>query len=72
MTFIEFMYFVMIVEVAIILFVAGVATIGFAIGWIDNKLHPRYPSCDIDPLVHPAFVFDKDGNGWIGNVKVRL
>ena len=35
--------------------------------WIDKKLHPRYPFCDIDPRCHIAFAWDKDGNGWIGD-----
>ena len=28
------------------------------------------PYCDIDPMCHPAFVWHKDGSGWIGNICV--
>lgn len=24
--------------------------------WIDGKLNPIYPHCDIDPLGHPSFI----------------
>ena len=41
--------------------------IGNVWNWIDKKLHPSYPFCDIDPRCHIAFAWDKDGNGWIGD-----
>ena len=28
------------------------------------------PSCDIDPLCHESFVWDKNGKGWIGDTLV--
>lgn len=28
----------------------------------------RPPYCDIDPRCHPALAWDREGNGWIGNV----
>lgn len=41
------------------------------IGRVYDMFHPPPPPyCDIDPRCHGAFAFDKDGNGWIGNVCV--
>jgi len=71
MTFADFINAVLIVETVLILFFVGLWAIGVAVDWIDRKLHPRYPQCSIDPREHPAFARDKDGNGWIGNVRVR-
>lgn len=39
--------------------------------WIDSKLNPIYPHCNIDPLCHPNFIWDKDMNGWIGDCMVH-
>lgn len=71
MTFTDFLYAVLIVEAALILFVIGLTSLGLFVDWIDRKLNPRYPHCSIDPREHPAFVLDKNGNGWIGNVRAK-
>ena len=48
------------------------ALLGAGILWekYDAWKNPVYPSCDINPLCHPAFVLDKDGGGWIGKVRI--
>lgn len=61
---------VLIVELVIILTFGGLCLIGAICEYIDKKLNPRYPYCDIDPLCHPAFAWDTEGNGWIGKCKV--
>lgn len=38
--------------------------------WNDRRLNPIYPFCNIDPLCHPNFVWNKDMNGWIGDCRV--
>lgn len=52
----------------------GTLTVLFMIAgilvWIDKKINPQYPFCDIDPKCHIAFIWDKDGVGWIGHHKV--
>lgn len=42
------------------------------VDFFDKKLNPHYPMCDIDPRCHPAFCFDKNGDAWIGSVKVTI
>ena len=60
-------YAIIIVEMQIILMVPLLSIIEKIICLIDKKINPTYPSCNIDPLCHPSFAWDKNGNGWIGN-----
>lgn len=57
---------VLIVEAGIIGLFVLLLVVGNIAEWVETKLNPRYPHCDIDPRCHVAFVWDKDGNGWIG------
>ena len=52
------------------LFVLTMFAILLMAGWLYQKWHPEYPSCDIDPLCHQCFAWAEDGSGWIGNVCV--
>lgn len=63
----EVIYAILFVEAEIIgLFIALFVIVSIW-DWVDKKLNPHYPYCDIDPRCHIAFTRDKDGNGWVGN-----
>jgi len=45
--------------------------VGGLTNFLFDAIYPSDPPyCDIDPLCHEAFVWDKEGNGWIGNTLV--
>lgn len=54
-----------IISLFILLFV-----LGYLAKRIDKRLNPHYPQCDIDPRCSPLFVWDENGNGWIGEYLV--
>lgn len=74
MTYIEYFFFlVFIVMLSPIVFILAISWTFFVIGSLDKIFgEPALPPyCDIDPLCHPAFAWNNDGSGWIGNICVR-
>jgi len=63
----EVLYMIWILEVQLIGLFVLLWILGIVWEWVDNKWNPYLPFCDIDPRCHIAFVWDKDGNGWIGD-----
>lgn len=62
---------ILIAEIGFIITVALLWVAGILYEKYYNWRHPVFPYCDIDPLCHPAFARDKNGDGWIGNVRVN-
>lgn len=61
---------ILILEAELIGLFVLLLLVGKVLTWVDRRVHPVYPFCDIDPLCHSAFALDKDGNGWIGTILV--
>lgn len=56
--------------ITILAYAVTLAFIG-ALDSLTNRINPPAPPfCNIDPLCHPAFLWAKDGSGWIGPVCV--
>ena len=58
---------ILILEAQLIGLFLLLVIVGSICEWVDKKLNPRYPYCDIDPRRHIAFAWDIEGRGWIGN-----
>lgn len=58
---------ILILEAQVIGLFILLLIVGNVWAWIDRKLNPFCPFCDIDPRCHFGFAWDKDGNGWIGS-----
>ena len=66
-----FIYVIFVIDALVIAWIVFCALASAAIGLFNEIINPVYPHCDIDPLCHPGFVWDKEGNGWIGNCMVK-
>lgn len=61
---------ILIVELALLLFAAGVWALAAITTKLHEKMYPHYPYCHADPRCHSEFAWDAAGNGWIGSHKV--